>query len=40
MLRLEYEAYEAMAVKTMHELAQEMRRRWPLIGVAIAHRTG
>eukprot|EP00013_Stygamoeba_regulata_P016977 CAMPEP_0177671884 /NCGR_PEP_ID=MMETSP0447-20121125/24994_1 /TAXON_ID=0 /ORGANISM="Stygamoeba regulata, Strain BSH-02190019" /LENGTH=206 /DNA_ID=CAMNT_0019179411 /DNA_START=669 /DNA_END=1289 /DNA_ORIENTATION=+ len=40
-LRLEYEAYEPMALKEMRNLALLMREKWPQIGrVAIAHRVG
>lgn len=39
-LRLEYEAYERMAVKEMRALAAEARRRWPLRKVAMVHRIG
>lgn len=37
---LEYEAYEAMAVRSMADLARDLAARWPGIRVAIAHRTG
>ena len=39
-LHLEYEAYEPMAEKKLAEIAQEMRERWSLGDVAIAHRLG
>ncbi len=39
-LALDYEAYPAMAQATMQELEDEARRRWPVVGVAIVHRTG
>jgi molybdopterin synthase catalytic subunit len=39
-VRLEYEAYAAMAVSEMRALAAEAARRWPLRRVAMAHRTG
>jgi molybdopterin synthase catalytic subunit len=39
-LRLEYETYDAMAVKKMQELAAEAARRWPLEKVAMVHRKG
>jgi len=40
-LRLEYEAYEPMALKQMRELCNEMRQRWPnVVKCAILHRTG
>jgi molybdopterin converting factor subunit 1 len=39
-VRLEYEAYEGMAEQTMAEIADELRRRYSLNGVAIHHRVG
>jgi molybdopterin converting factor subunit 1 len=39
-LRLEYEAYEGMAERMMAELADELRGRYDLRGVAIHHRVG
>lgn len=40
-LRLEYEAYEAMAVAKMRQVAAEIRQRWPLVqGIAIVQRVG
>jgi MoaE-MoaD fusion protein len=39
-LRLEYEAYDAMAVKTLAEIAEAAQRKWPLVEVAIVHRKG
>jgi len=39
-LRLEYEAFAAMAAREMRALAAEARRRWPLRKVAMAHRVG
>lgn len=39
-IRLEYEAYEPMALGEMRRLAREAGERWPLIRVAIAHRVG
>jgi molybdopterin synthase catalytic subunit len=39
-LRLEYETYDAMAVKKMQELAAEAVRRWPVEKVAMVHRKG
>jgi len=38
--RLEYEAYERMAVQQMRALAREAKRRWPLRRVAMVHRLG
>ncbi len=39
-VRLEFEAYESMAVKKMQELADMASARWPVLKVAIVHRTG
>jgi len=39
-LRLEYEAYEEMALPLMRELADETRRRFPVTSVALVHRLG
>jgi molybdopterin synthase catalytic subunit len=39
--RLEYEAYEAMALAKMRQVAAEIRDRWPLVqGIAIVQRVG
>ncbi len=39
--RLEYEAYEPMALAKMAQVAQEIRERWPLVqGIAIVQRVG
>jgi molybdopterin synthase catalytic subunit len=37
---LEYEAYGEMALKKLAELEVEARRRWPIIELALVHRTG
>lgn len=37
---LEYEAYSEMAVPAMERIADEVRRRWDVINVAIVHRVG
>jgi len=39
-IRLEYEAFEEMALAEMDRLAQGLRERFALVGVAIHHRTG
>ena len=39
-LHLEYEAYRPMADNKLAEIADEMTERWPVDGIAIAHRTG
>jgi len=38
--RLEYEAYPAMARAEMRKIADTIRERWPVHGVAIVHRIG
>jgi molybdopterin synthase catalytic subunit len=38
--RLDYYAYEEMALKELHRLAVEARGRWPVGRLAIIHRTG
>lgn len=37
---LEYDAYPPMAEKKMREIAEEIRQRWPVTGVAMRHRIG
>lgn len=38
---MEYEAYEVMATKVMHQICGEMRKKWPDIKhIAIYHRLG
>jgi MoaE-MoaD fusion protein len=37
---LVYEAYGSMAQRQMEQIADEARRRWPLLDLAIVHRTG
>lgn len=39
-IRLEYEAFAAMAEKEMRKLATAAQKRWPLRRVAMAHRIG
>jgi molybdopterin synthase catalytic subunit len=39
-LRLEYEAYEEMALPLMERIAAECRERWRLTDVRIVHRLG
>jgi MoaE-MoaD fusion protein len=39
-LRLEYEAYEPMALSEMRKLANEASKRWKIVRIAIAHRVG
>ena len=39
-IRLEYEAYEVMAVAEMQKIVEKAREQWPIEKVAIHHRTG
>ncbi len=39
-IRLEYEAYEPMALSEMRKLAREAGERWPIVRIAIQHRVG
>ncbi len=39
-LKLDYEAYESMALKKMEEIASDVRERWDVHKVAVVHRTG
>lgn len=39
-LKLEYEAYEPMAVRTLRQIGDEIAERWPGALCAISHRTG
>jgi molybdopterin synthase catalytic subunit len=39
-LRLEYEAYEPMAMKMMNEIAEELRVKWKIKKISMVHRIG
>lgn len=39
-IRLEFEAYESMALSEMHKIAKDVFEKWPLQKVLIHHRTG
>ncbi len=39
-VRLEFEAYESMALKKMQEIAEQARTRWQTDQIAIYHRVG
>jgi molybdopterin synthase catalytic subunit len=39
-LRLDYEAYEPMALSEMRRLSLEAGKRWEIVRIAIAHRVG
>ena len=38
--RLEYEAYEAMAIEEMRRIGEEIARQWQVVAVAMVHRVG
>lgn len=38
--RLEYEAYEAMALDEMRRIGEEMASRWQVVAVSMVHRLG
>ncbi len=38
--RLEYEAYEAMAVEEMRRIGDDIARRWQIVAVSMVHRVG
>jgi len=39
-VRLEYEAYDKMALKVMEQIAEEVKARWPVQNIAMVHRKG
>lgn len=39
-LYLDYEAYEPMAMKMLHQIGQEIHEKWPIDRVGIIHRLG
>ena len=39
-VRLEFEAYEAMALKEMHKIAEQAFSKWPIQKLLIHHRAG
>jgi molybdopterin synthase catalytic subunit len=39
-VRLEYEAYDKMAIKQMEAIAEEASKQWHVIKYAVAHRKG
>jgi molybdopterin synthase catalytic subunit len=40
LVALDYEAYGEMAIGQMRELSRRARERWPVVKIAILHRTG
>lgn len=39
-IRLEFEAYESMAVSEMNKIAEDVFKKWPVQKILIHHRTG
>ncbi len=39
-LRLEFEAYDSMALREMRKIAEQAFEQWPLQAIAMHHRTG
>ncbi|TWI59148.1 molybdenum cofactor biosynthesis protein MoaE [Halalkalibacter nanhaiisediminis] len=39
-LKLEYQAYIPMAIKTLEQIGEEVRKKWPGSTIAITHRIG
>ena len=39
-LKLEFEAYEPMALREMQKLADQAREKWDVLRIAVHHRTG
>lgn len=39
-LRLDFEAYDAMALKQMEDVANRAMQKWPLVKVAVIHAVG
>jgi molybdopterin synthase catalytic subunit len=40
LVALDYEAYQEMALQQMHELSRRAREKWPIVKLALLHRTG
>ncbi|OLL21938.1 Molybdopterin synthase catalytic subunit [Neolecta irregularis DAH-3] len=39
-VRLDYEAYEPLAIRTLHQIATKAKTKWSLHGLSICHRLG
>ena len=39
-VKLEFEAYESMAIKELQKIADQVKARWPINEIAIHHRVG
>ena len=40
LIALDYEAYEQMAAEQLRDLARRAREQWPIVKLALLHRTG
>jgi len=40
LVALDYEAYEQMATEQLRDLARRAREQWPVVNLALLHRTG
>ncbi len=40
LIALDYEVYSGMAVRQMHDLAARTREQWPVLRLALVHRSG
>lgn len=40
LMALDYEAYAEMALQQLHDLARRAREQWPIVKLALLHRTG
>ena len=40
LIALDYDAYEEMALEQLRQLAKRAREKWPIIRLALLHRTG
>src|SRR5438309_11615744 len=40
LVALDYESYEEMAIEQMRDLTRRARERWPILKLALLHRTG
>jgi molybdopterin synthase catalytic subunit len=40
LLALDYQAYDAMAIAQLNKIADEIETRWPVVKLAVLHRTG
>ncbi len=38
--RLEYESFDAMAIKEIRKIVEQVQERWPILKIAVHHRKG